>query len=247
MYDVDVCKAAGTYRKQDECSNNKTNINRKYSGNNRGGDTRDQREVREYQGYISLDSVARKEAHDSRLDNDREAESDIRRVVTRGVGQSDRLRMREMGSWFRDARSRQALDRVRGTHDSLRKFLQKEHEFLVYIDQQENWCIRMRHHTGRVGMDQQGITRKELLRVSVRQEKSRSFQGALQMFMEDRDSSTREKIRLTLYYHRQKRLPWGVQECLLQPLVGVSHVVIQIRQIGTGWFTGLERECATPK
>ena len=122
----------------------------------------DQREVREYQGYISFDSVARRETHE--LANDREAESDIRRVVTRGVGQSGRTRMQEMGSWFRDARSRQALDRIRSKHGSLRKFLQKEQKLLVYRDQQDNWCIRMRDCTGRVGMEQQGITRKGLLR-----------------------------------------------------------------------------------
>jgi hypothetical protein len=96
MYDIDVCKAAGQYRKQDEYNNDKTNIYREYSGNNRRCDMGDQREVREYQGYISCDSVARRETHE--LVNDREAESDIRRVVTRGVGQSGRTRMREMGS-----------------------------------------------------------------------------------------------------------------------------------------------------
>jgi len=162
VYNIDVGKAAGQYSRQDECNNDKTNINREYSGNNRRGDMGDQREVGEYQGHISFDSVARRETHE--LANDREAESDIRRVVTRGVGQSGRARMREMGSWFRDARSRQALDRVRSKHGSLRMFLQKEQKLLVYTDQQDDWCIRMREYTGRVGMEQQGITRKGLLR-----------------------------------------------------------------------------------
>ena len=45
---IDVCKAAGPYRKQDECNNAKTNINREYSGNNGRGDMGDQGEVREY-------------------------------------------------------------------------------------------------------------------------------------------------------------------------------------------------------
>ncbi len=45
----------------------------------------------------------------------------------------------------------------------LRKFLQKEQE-LVYMDQQDNWCIRMRDYMERVGMEQQGITQKGLLR-----------------------------------------------------------------------------------
>ena len=54
-----------------------------------------------------------------------------------------------------------------------------------------------------------------VLRASMRHQLSRAYQSALQMFMEDRGSSTREKIRLILYHHRQKRLPWGVQKCLL--------------------------------
>ncbi len=45
------------------------------------------------------------------LTNDRETESGIRRVVPRGAGQSGRTFIREMGSLFRDARSRQELDR----------------------------------------------------------------------------------------------------------------------------------------
>ena len=162
MYNIDVCKTAEQYTKQDECSNDKTNINRGNSGNNRGGDTRVQREFREYKGYASLDSVAWREAHE--LANNREAESDIRRVVTRRVGQSGRARMREMGTWFRDARSRQALDRVRGKYGSLWKFLQTERGFLVYMDQREDWCIRVCADTGRGEMEHQGITRKELLR-----------------------------------------------------------------------------------
>jgi hypothetical protein len=76
MYDIDVCKAAGQYRKQNECNNDKTNINREYSGNNRRGDMGDQRAVRECQGYVFFDSVGRSEAHE--LANDREAECDIR-------------------------------------------------------------------------------------------------------------------------------------------------------------------------
>ena len=121
MYNLDVCKAAEQYTEQNECSNDKTNTNRDYSGNNRGGDTRIQQEVREHKGYASLDSVARREAH--KLTDDSEAENDIRRVVTWKVGQTDRVRMRVMGSWFGSARSRQALERVRGKYGSLRKFL----------------------------------------------------------------------------------------------------------------------------
>ena len=45
MYDIDVCKAAGQYRKQDECRNDKANINREHNVNNRRGDRVDQREV----------------------------------------------------------------------------------------------------------------------------------------------------------------------------------------------------------
>ena len=310
MYNIDVCKTAEQYTKQDECSNDKTNINRGYSGNNRGGDTRVQREVREYKGYASLDSVARREAH--KLTDDREAENDIRRVVTRRVGQAGRARMQAIGSWFGDARSRQALDRVRGKYGSLRKFLQTERGFLVYMDQRGEWCIRVRDDAGRGGMEHQGMTRKQLLksrthimlrqwrstmmagvcqakssrhgdgsrwsscslwmgravsktleerfrqndgmlewwlqvhpwtkslvdatpiagapRASKRHQLSRAFQSALQMFMEDRNSSIRERSRLSLYYHRQKRLPWGVQ----RPTVGGGYELGQV---------GLERWC----
>ncbi len=121
-----------------------------------------QREVREHKGYASLDSVSRREAH--KFTDDREAECDIRRVVTRKVGQADRVHMRVMGSWFRDARSRQTLDRVRGKYGSLWKFLQTERGFLVYMDQRGEWCIRVRDDAGRGGMEHQGMTRKQLLR-----------------------------------------------------------------------------------
>ena len=137
MYDTDVCKAAGQYRKQDECRNDKANINREHNGNNRRGDRGDQREVSEYQGYVSLDSVVRREAHE--VAHDIEAEGDIRSVVTRGLGQYGRVCMKEIGSWFRGCKSRQALDRIRNKHGSLRKFLQKEQGLLVYTDQHENW------------------------------------------------------------------------------------------------------------
>ena len=183
MYNIDVCKAAEQYTTQDECSNDKTNINRGYSGNNRGGDTRVQREVREYKGYASLDSAARREAH--KLTDDREAENDIRRVVTRRVGQAGRARMQAIGSWFGDARSRQALDRVRGKYGSLRKFLQTERGFLVYMDQRGEWCIRVRDDMGRGGMERQGMTRKQLLKsrthIMLRQWRSTVVEGVCQV------------------------------------------------------------------
>ncbi len=72
-----------------------------------------------------------------------------------------------------------------------------------------------------------------VLRAPMRHQLSRSSQSAIQMFTEDRGSSIREKIRLALYHHRQKRLPWGVHRGLLKPLVEVVHVSAQTRQTGT--------------
>jgi hypothetical protein len=54
-----------------------------------------------------------------------------------------------------------------------------------------------------------------VLRTPMRNQLSRSFQSVIKMVTEDRDSSIRGKIRLTLYHHRQKRLPWGVHSCLV--------------------------------
>jgi hypothetical protein len=72
-----------------------------------------------------------------------------------------------------------------------------------------------------------------VLRAPMRHQLSRSFQSAIQMFTEDRGSSIREKTRLALYHHRQKRLPWGVQRSLLKPLVEVVHASAQTWQTDT--------------
>ena len=119
VYDIDVCKAAGQYGKQDECNNDKTNINREYSGSNRRGDMGDRREVREYQGHIFFDSVARRATHE--LVNDRETESDDEQNLRRRAAGLSEERKTERETHMRSGLSGTSLthtlsQRHRDTH-----------------------------------------------------------------------------------------------------------------------------------